>query len=118
MRSEHRRQPGMVVFRQPQREDIELVVAREHRIKSREIAKRLFHHLRSCIDEDPMYCWSGIAELFRAMSREQQPQRVFPLGLLVERANDLTQIVDTVVRGLGSCAGVKRSGIASAHHSL
>jgi len=38
--------------------------------------------LRSCIDEDPMYCWSGIAELFRAASREQQPQRVFSLSFL------------------------------------
>ena len=42
----------MMVFREPQRKDVELAVAGEHRIERGEIAKRLFHHLRPRIDED------------------------------------------------------------------
>src|SRR6266851_931578 len=99
MGREHRGKTSMMIFGQPQREDIELVVAREHRIERGEIAKRLLHHLRSCVDEDPVYCRSGIAELFRTTSREQQPQRVFSLSFLVERADDLAQVIDTIVRG-------------------
>ena len=60
----------MVVFCQPQREDIELVVAGEHRIEGGEIAKRLLHHLRSRIDEDPMHSGNNVAELLRASRRE------------------------------------------------
>ena len=51
----------MMVFAQPQREDIELAIAGEHRVERGEIAKRLFHHLRPRIHEDPMHSGSDVA---------------------------------------------------------
>ena len=43
------------------REDVELVVAGEHRIERRQVAKRLFHDLRPRIDEDAMHSGHDIA---------------------------------------------------------
>ena len=70
----------MMVLREPQRKDIELVIAGEHRIERGQVAKRLFHHLRSGIDEDAMHSGDGVAQLLLAASCQQQPQRVFALG--------------------------------------
>ena len=61
VRSEHGRQPRMVFFTEPHREDVELPIAGEHRIERAEIAKRLLDHLRPRIDEDPMHGGRGIA---------------------------------------------------------
>ncbi len=99
----------MVVFSQPQREDIELLIAGEHRIERREIAKRLFHHLGAGIDEDPMHSGSDVAKLLWAAGGEQQAEREFALRLLVERADDFAQVIDVVVRGLRACSGFERS---------
>ena len=55
IRREDGRQPGMMVFRQPHREDIELPIAGEHRVERGEIAQRLFHDLCACFDEDAMH---------------------------------------------------------------
>ncbi len=41
--------------------------------------------------------------------RKQQTQRELALGLLVERADDLAEVIDALVRGLGSRARVERS---------
>ena len=58
MRREDRGQPRMVVFRKPHREDIELLIAGEHRVERGEIAKRLFHDLCPCFHEDAMHSGS------------------------------------------------------------
>ncbi len=52
-----------------------------------------------------------------AASCQQQAERVFALGLLVERADDFAQVIDAAVRGLRARSGFERSGIASAHHA-
>ena len=70
MRGEHRGETSMMVLCQPQRKDVELVIAGEHGIEGGEIAKRLLHHLRSRIDEDPMHRGHNVAELLRASRRE------------------------------------------------
>ena len=59
----------MMVLGQPQREDIELVIAGEHRIERREIAKRLLHHLRAGIHKDPMHSGNDVAKLLRGCER-------------------------------------------------
>ncbi len=61
VRREDGGEPRVMIFRQPHREDIELAIAGKHGIERGEIAKRLFHHLRARIDEDPMHGWDGIA---------------------------------------------------------
>lgn len=53
------------------------------------VAKRLFHHLRPRIDEDPMHSGNGVTELLPAAAGQQQTQGVFPPGLLIE-GNSLT----------------------------
>ena len=61
MRSEHRRETSMMVFGQPQREDVEFMVAGEHGIEGGEISQHLLHHLSPCIDEDPMHDGDGVS---------------------------------------------------------
>ncbi len=70
VRREHGGQTRMVILSQPQREDIELLIAREHRVERREISKRLFHHLSAGIDEDPMNGRDGVAKLLCASGGE------------------------------------------------
>ena len=54
MRSEHRGEASMMVLGEPQWEDIELVIAREHRVEGGEIAKGFLHHLSPCIHKHSM----------------------------------------------------------------
>ena len=61
MRREHRGETSMMVFSQPQRKDVELVIAGEHGVEGGEIAKRLLHHLSPGIDEDPMHSGDGVS---------------------------------------------------------
>ena len=67
MRSEHRRETSVMIFGQPHRKDVELVVARKHGVEGREIAERLFHHLGAGIYENPMHRWHDIVKLVRAL---------------------------------------------------
>ena len=52
----------MMVLCQPHREDIELVIAGEHRVERGEVAKRLLHHLGARIHEDAMHSGSDARE--------------------------------------------------------
>ena len=115
MGSKDGRQAGMVLLGQPQREDIELSVAGEHRVEGGKIAQRLLDHLRPRIDEDPVNGGDGVAQLLGAVGGEQQPKRIFALALLVERADDFTQVIHTAVGGSGPGPGFKRREIPPAH---
>ncbi len=97
-----------MVLCEPQWKDIELVIAGEHRIKGGQVAQRLFHHLRSGIDEDAMHSGYDVAQLLLTASCQQQPQGVFPLGLLIERADDFAQVIDMVVGSFRARAGFER----------
>ena len=55
VRCEHGGEPRVVILRQPQREDVELLIARKHGIERRQVPKRLFHHLRAGIHKDPVH---------------------------------------------------------------
>ena len=107
----------MMVLCQPQRKDVELVIAWKHGVEGGEIAKRLLHHLRPRIDEDPMHRGNNVAELLRASRREQEAKRELALGLLVERPDNFAEVVYVIVCGLRSRAGFQRGGIPPAHHA-
>ena len=47
-----------------------------------------------------MHSGNGVAQLLRAASCQQQPERVFALGLFVERTDDFAEIIDIDVGGL------------------
>ena len=64
------RPPLIMVLPKPQREDVELVVAGEHRIEAGEVAKGLLHHLGAGIDEDSMDAGDGAAELLGGLGRQ------------------------------------------------
>jgi len=57
-----------MVFRQPHWEDVEPLIAREHRVEGGEIAERLLHHLGPRIHKDTMHIGSNIAELLWTVS--------------------------------------------------
>jgi hypothetical protein len=118
VRGEDGRQARMVVLGQPQREDIEFMVAGEHRVERGEIAQRLFHHLCPCIDEDPMHSRGGVAELFGTASRKEQPERIFSLGLLVEVRDDFTEVIDVDVRGSRARRRFDCGRVAGVHYAL
>ena len=44
----------MMILGKPQRKDVELVIAGEHRVERGQIAKRLFHHLGPRVYKHPM----------------------------------------------------------------
>ena len=118
MRSEHGGEPRMMVLCQPQREDIELLIAGEHRIERREVAKRLLHHLRARIDKDPMHSWDvsrgAVPALRPASSRRRENS---PCAFLSSERMTSLRSSTLAVGGLRACAGFERSGIASAHHA-
>jgi hypothetical protein len=68
LRRKDRRQPGMMVFGQPHREDIEPPIAGEHRIERREIAQRFFHDLCACLYENAMHRGRDSVQFLRAAS--------------------------------------------------
>ena len=108
MRREHRGETSMMVFGQPQREDIEFVIAGEHGIEGGEIAKRLLHHLSPGIDEDPMH---GGGQCLVAAPRCGRP-RASEVRTRPEpscRATEMTSLRSStfVVGGLGSGTCVK-----------
>ena len=55
MRSEHGGQPCVMVLRKPLREDVELLIAGEHRIERRQAAESFFHYLRPCVHENAVH---------------------------------------------------------------
>ena len=83
------------------------MIAGKHRIEGGEIAKRFLHHLRPRIHKDTMHSGNDVAELLRAARRQKQTQRKLTLGFLVQRPDDLAQVIDVVVGGFGSCTAVQ-----------
>ena len=74
----------MMVLCQPQRKDVELVIAWKHGVEGGEITKRLLHDLRPRIHKYPMHRGNDVAELLWAARRQQQTKGKLAMGLLVE----------------------------------
>src|SRR6185437_10083187 len=99
-------EPRVVVFAEPHWEDIEFSVAGEDGIERREVSKSLLHDLGARFDEDTMHSRSKGMEVFHAAGRDEQPEGVFTLSFLVERANDLAQVIDGDIGSLCPGSGV------------
>src|ERR1700733_5661221 len=117
MRCEHRGEASVMVLCQPQREDVELVIAGKHRIKRRQIPERLLHDLCTCIHKDAMDRRYRIPELFFASACQQGAQGKLALRLLIEGTNNFAQVIYIAVRGPSSRSRFECCGIATAHHS-
>ena len=87
----------MVILCQPHREDIEFLIAGEHRVERREVSKRLLHHLGASVHKDAMHSGRDALKLFRTARCDQEPEREFALRLLVEGTDDIAEIVYVVV---------------------
>ena len=66
MRRKDRGKAGVVVFRQPHRIDIELSVAGEHGVERGKVPKRLFHDLRTGLNEDAVNCGGDVQKFIPA----------------------------------------------------
>src|SRR5690348_420608 len=88
-----RGQARVMVFAQPHREDVELPVAGEQCVERGKITKRLLHNLRARFNEDAMHSGRDGMKLACAACSHEQPQGVFALGFLIERTDDLAQII-------------------------
>ncbi len=108
----------MMIFGQPQWKDIELVIAGEHGVEGREIAKCLLHHLRTRIHKYPMHRGNDVAELVRTRGRQKQTKRKLALGFLVGRTDNLAEVIDVIVGSFRSRARIKRRAIPPAHYTL
>ena len=60
---------------------------------------------------------SDPAKLFRAARRDKKPKGELALGLLVERTNDIAEIVNIVIGSPGSSARLQRGRVPSAHYA-
>ena len=105
----------MVVLGQPHGEYIEFLVAGKHRVERGEIAERFFHDLRSRIDENAMHGGRDGSQPIQAARSHKKTKPVFALCLLVERTDDLAEVIDLRVCGPGSCSGFERCEIMPAH---
>ena len=68
MRRKDGRESRMVVLGEPHGEDIELLIAWEHRVESREIAERFLNDLGSRVHKNSMDNRRDFSELFWAAS--------------------------------------------------
>ena len=66
--------PRMVLLTQPERKDIETLVAREDSIVGRQITERFLHHLRPRIDKYAVHGRNGIEELLLALCCDEKPE--------------------------------------------
>ena len=94
MKREDRREPRVVVLGQPHREDVKPAVTGKHGIERREIPEGCLDDLGARLHENAMHSWSDPEQLGLAASRNQKTERVFALGLLIERADELAQVID------------------------
>lgn len=97
MRREDRREPGIVIFRQPQREDIELSVAGEHCLERGKVPERLLHHLCTGLYEDAVHCRGNVQEFRPTPGSDEQAERELSLRFLVERADDISEVIDLII---------------------
>jgi hypothetical protein len=74
VRSIDEAKPRVVILRKPHRKYVELGIAWEHRVESREVANTLFHSLGACVYERAMRGGDGLPKLVGVLSREQDPQ--------------------------------------------
>ena len=83
MRRKNGRESCVMVLGEPHGENIELLIAGEHRIKSEEIADNLLNDLGSSVHKDSMDNRSHFPELFWAASGKQETERELAMPLFV-----------------------------------
>ncbi len=106
-----------MVFSQPHREDLELLVAGEKGVERGQVPDRLFHDLGPGVDEGPVHGGAAIAELLGAVAGQKDGEAVEPLGLLVQRPDRIAQVVYDHIGGLGAGRSFLRGGVAGADHA-
>jgi hypothetical protein len=77
----------MMIFGEPHRKDIELPIARKHRIEGRQASQCFFHHLRPRIDECELH-------------GHKKAKGKLALSLLIERTDHLAQVIDLGIGGV------------------